>query len=381
MTTFPADRTDASMTITHVEIFKLNIPLKEPFVISLGIIPSATNLYIRLHTDQGLTGVGEGCPYVYIVGETQETQFALAQQVARLWKGKNPLELEKRLHELDRALSHNPTLKSAFDMALHDLLAKWCGVPLYQLWGGANDREVHTDMTVGIGTPERMAEQAARFQAAGFPAIKIKLGTTPAEDVARIRAIREAVGEALPLRIDANQGWNGVTALTTLRALAPFDVEHCEEPVPHWNLPDLVRVRQQSPIAIMADESLFSPHDAFRLARAGACDYFNVKLSKSGGLRHALHIFAIAEASGILCQVGCMSESRLAITALFHLVLARTNIVHFDLDSPLMLADDPVIGGITYGAGGQVLLPTGSGPGIGADLDPDYLKTMERVEI
>ncbi len=365
--------------ITQVEIFKLNIPYKEPFVISLGIIPEATNVVIRIHTSTGLSGTGECAPFVFIVGETQETVFELAKQVSKLLVGKDPFAIEDRLAEIDRAVKGNYTMKSAFDMALYDLLARRADLPLYKLLGGSNSREVYTDMTISIGDPEKVARDAMEFKKAGFPAIKVKLGTTSREDVARIKAIRQAVGPDYPIRIDANQGWDTITAIETLKALEPYGIEHCEEPIPHWNNRELVKVRENSPIPIMADESVFDHHDAFRLASMGACDYFNIKFSKSGGINNALKIVAVAEAAGIKCQVGCMSESRFALTALMHLVLASDAIVHYDMDSSLMLDKDPVMGGIEYKGGGLWVL--GESPGIGASFDEAFLESMERISI
>jgi len=363
--------------IHQVEIIKLNIPYKEPFVISLGIIHEATNVVIRIHTSSGLTGTGECAPFVFIVGETQETVFELAKQVGKLIIGKDPFAIEDRLAEIDRAVKGNYTMKSAFDMALYDLAAHGANLPLYRLLGGSNSREIYTDMTISIGAPDKVARDALEFKKAGFPAIKVKLGTTMKEDVARIKAIRDAVGMDYPIRIDANQGWDTITAIATLNALDKYHIEHCEEPIAHWNNRDQVKVRENSPIPIMADESLFDHHDAFRLARLGACDYFNIKFSKSGGINNALKIIAIAEASGIKCQVGCMSESRFALTALMHLVAARNNIVHFDIDSSLMLAEDPVVGGIEYKGNGKWEL--GDEVGIGADFKEEVLNEMESV--
>lgn len=365
--------------ITSVEIIKLNIPYKEPFVISLGVIHKATNVVVRIHTSSGLVGTGECAPFVFIVGETQETVVELAQKIGKILLKKNPFEIEDRLWEIDRAVKGNPTMKSAFDMALYDLMAKKAGLPLYRLLGGSNNREIYTDMTISIGTPEKVARDALEFKKAGFPAIKVKLGTTMKEDLSRIRAIRDAIGMDYPVRIDANQGWDTITAIATLKALEKYNIEHCEEPIPHWNNRELVKVRENSPIPIMADESLFDHHDAFRLASMGACDYFNIKFSKSGGINNALKIIAIAEASGIKCQVGCMSESRFALTALMHLVVARNTIVHYDMDSSLMLAEDPVTGGITYGGSGKWEL--GENPGIGAGFDETYLEKMEKITI
>ena len=369
----------SSAIITKIEIIKLNIPYKEPFVISLGVIPEATNVVIRVHTNTGLTGTGECAPFVFIVGETQETVFELAKKVGKMLVGRDPFAIEERLQEIDRAVKGNPTMKSAFDMALYDLLALRANLPLYCLLGGSNNREIHTDMTISIGDPEKVARDAVEFKKAGFPAIKVKLGTTTREDVARIKAIREAVGPDYPIRIDANQGWDTITAIETLKALESFGIEHCEEPIPHWNNRELVKVRENSPIPIMADESVFDHHDAFRLASMGACDYFNIKFSKSGGINKALKILAVAEAAGIKCQVGCMSESRFALTALMHLVLANENIVYYDMDSSLMLNTDPVTGGIQYMGAGLWIL--GENPGIGAGFDEAFLESMELISI
>ncbi|MDF1575911.1 MAG: dipeptide epimerase [Bacteroidales bacterium] len=368
-----------SESITKIELIKLNIPYREPFVISLGVIPEATNVVVRIHTGAGLTGTGECAPFVYIVGETQETVFELGKQVGKMLLGRDPFAIEERLREIDRAVKGNPTMKSAFDMALYDLLALRANMPLYQLLGGSKHKKVHTDMTISIGDPEKVARDALEFKKAGFPAIKVKLGTTTREDVARIRAIREAVGPGYPIRIDANQGWDSITAIETLKALEPFGIEHCEEPIPHWNNRELVKVREHSPIPIMADESVFDHHDTFRLASIGACDYFNIKFSKSGGIHNALKIVAVAEAAGIKCQVGCMSESRFALTALMHLALARDSIVHYDMDSSLMLDADPVTGGIEYQGAG--LWTLGESPGIGAGFDDVYLESQEKIII
>ncbi len=365
--------------ITGVEIIKLNLPYKEPFVISLGVIESASNIVIKIHTNSELTGAGECAPFVTIVGETQETVFELSKQIAKLIKGKDPFAIEKLLSEIDRAIFGNYTMKSAFDMALYDLLAKKAQLPLYKLLGGSNNREIYTDMTISIGSPRKVANDALAFQKAGFPAIKVKLGTNTKDDVARIKAIRESVGDDYHIRIDANQGWDTVTAINTLQALSKYNIEHCEEPVPKWNSREMAKVRENSPIPIMADESVFDHHDAFKLASMGACDYFNIKLSKSGGIYNALKINAVAEASGIKCQVGCMSESRFALTALMHFVLANKNIVHYDMDSPLMLAEDPVTGGIQYEGKGKWILDEAIG--IGADFDEDFLNSMESVTI
>lgn len=368
-----------NLQIKKIEIIKLNIDLKEPISISLGTFYKTKNIVIKIHTNSGLVGTGEASPEKHIVGETQASEFEIAKYLAAILKGKNPLAIEDRINDMNRAIEGNATLKSAFDMALYDLSAKSAGMPLYQFLGGENSKGIHTDMTVYLGSPEKMAAQALEYKNAGFPTLKSKLGSGFNEDIARIKAIREAIGYKIPLHVDANQGWDTVTAIKILKALEKYNIDYCEEPIAHWNNSDLARVRKNSPIPIMADESVFDHHDAFRLASMGACDYFNIKLAKTGGIQNALKIVAIGEGAGIKSQVGCMSESRYALTALTHLASAKNNIIFFDIDSSLSHAEDPVTGGIQYKGKGKWELP--ETPGIGADFDSDFLDKMDKVVI
>lgn len=363
--------------IVGVDVWKLTIPRTRPFAIALGTIGGAENILVRVRASGGAFGLGEGSPLRYVTGETQATAFLLAGELARVLLGKDALALGARTAEMDRFLAGNPTLKSAFDMALYDLAARHAGVPLYAFLGGER-RTFWTDDTIGLDTPEAMAEAALGVLRRGFRAVKVKLGTGREEDVERIRAIRQAIGSDVPLRIDANQGWDGTTAVQTLRDLAPLGIEYCEQPVARWDLEGMCRVRASSPIPIMADESLFDHHDALRLARMGACDQFNIKLAKCGGIHTALRIVAVAEAAGIACMLGCMWETRLALSAMAHLVSARPAIVYADLDGHTGHGEDPIVGGVTY-AGGRVDLP--ETPGHGADVDPAFLARMDGYSI
>jgi len=368
-----------TLVIEKIDIIELNIALKEPISISLGTFSLAENIIIKIHASNGMVGIGEASPEINIAGETIRTGIEVAKLLAVSIKGKDPLAIEDRLMEMDQCIQGNYTIKGAFDMALYDLLAKKAGLPLYQLLGGGNTREIYTDMTVYLGSPEKMARQALEYKNDGFPTIKVKLGTTFSEDLERISSIREAIGIGLPIRIDANQGWDTVTAIKTLKALEPYNIEYCEEPIAHWNNTDLRRVRDHSPIPIMADESVFDHRDAFRLASMGACDYFNIKFAKSGGIHNAIKINAIAEAAGMKTQVGCMSESKYALTALSHFVAAKNNVAYFDIDSSLSHSEDPVTGGIQYKGKGKWELP--EIPGIGADFKPEFIDRMKKVSI
>lgn len=365
------------LKITRVDLFKVDIPLKEPFRIAIMEVETAQSVFVRIHTDSGLYGMGEANPFWAITGETQAINLAAGVDLARMLLGQDPLNIEQRVGELKRYLAFNSTLHSAFDMALYDLLGKVCGLPLYAVLGGGK-RSFWTDNTIGIADPDYMATKAREFKDQGLQAVKVKLGTTYGEDVKRIQAIRKAIGDKLPIRTDANQGWDYNTAVRVLNAIEPYGIEYCEQPIAAWDFENMRRIREKTSIAIMADESLFDHFDAVKLARQGSCDYFNIKLSKSGGIHTALKINSIAEGSGIKCMVGCMTETRLGLTAAAHVVSARPNIIFADLDGCLMLEEDPIIGGSEYKVG-EIFVP--DTPGHGADVDPDFLKKCEVITV
>src|SRR4030095_15193032 len=282
------------ITIRQVRLYKLFIPLKNPFIISLGTILNAENLVVVIHTDLDITGFGECSPFMSINGESVDTCFVVGQYFAKLFKGKNALEIEERIADMDKLIYGNSSIKSAFDMALYDIASQHAAMPLYQFLGGENKKPIVTDYTVSIGEPEKMASDAKKIRDQGYPAIKIKLGKHGPTDVLRIKAIREAVGNELPLRIDANQGWNVEEAIATLKELAQFGIQHCEEPIPRWAFLELPRVKEESPIPIMCDESCGDHHDAARLIQLNACDQLNIKLGKSGGIFKALKMARMA---------------------------------------------------------------------------------------
>jgi L-alanine-DL-glutamate epimerase-like enolase superfamily enzyme len=368
----------AGATIQAVEIYKLLIPMKEPFIISLGPIHSVENLVVIIRTADGCAGYGESSPYMTINGESVDTGFVVGGYFARLLKGRNALDIEGCVDAMDRLIYANSSIKSAFDMALYDIASQHAGMPLYQFLGGSKNKVLETDMTVSIGTPEKMQADAARFKEAGFPAIKVKLGEAKGIDTDRIRAIREAVGHDTPLRIDANQGWGTAdNAIAVLQALHEFGVEHCEEPIARWRFMELAHVSKNSPIPIMADESCGDDHDAERLIALKACQMFNIKLGKSGGFTKGLKIARLGEAAGMHLQVGGFMESRLGMTAAAHLALANDAIYHCDFDTPLMFTEDPVIGGITYSNKGVIDVP--EVPGLGAAIDESYLARAEKA--
>lgn len=370
--------TFADMNITHTDIYKFSIPM-HPFTIATGTMHFAQNIFIRVHTDEGIYGVGECSAFPMIAGETQATCFEMAKDFARIWKDKSATDLEARVDELHLATAFNATIKSAFDMALYDLAAKKADTPLYKFLNGSRSKKLETDITVGISDPETMAKQAAEFTRQGFRIIKVKLGKNANEDVERIRQIRAAVGPDTGLRIDANQGWDFDSAAYALQQMKDFGIQFCEQPMRAWNDPLLPELRKLSPIPIMADESVFHHHDAARLIKADACDYVNIKFAKSGGILEAIKINRVCEENSIPCMMGGMLESRIALTAFAHFALAHNNVIFYDMDTCMLGHKlDPVTGGVKYN-GYYVEVP--DSPGVGADADETFLKSLEKITI
>ncbi len=367
--------TSTHLKITDIEIYRFGVKMIAPFRIATMVADHAPNMLVHLRTDAGLSGWGEGSPLHSIAGETQAICLTAAQELKPLLLGRNPLEIAGLVRDMEHFLPHNATTRSAFDMALYDIAAQAAGMPLYRFLGGA-PRVMETDLTMGLCPPEKAGAKAQEIVAQGFRIIKIKLGTTYEADVARVRNIRESVGPEITLRLDANQGWDRVTALRALNTLTAFDVEFCEQPLRAHDVAGLRMLRQQAAIPVMADEALFSPADALRLITEEAAPYFNIKLSKSGGIHNALKIATLAEAGGVLCMVGCMLESRLGLTAAAHFACATDTVQFFDLDTSVEQAEDPIEGGMEV-KGGIIHLP--ETPGLGAAPTPEALSRLERV--
>jgi len=359
--------------ITHIAIYRFSIPMV-PFTIATGTMDHAQNVFIRVHTDAGFYGVGECSAFPMIVGETQDTCLLMAREFAKLWKGKNALDIPARLQQLHDFTAGNTTIKSAFDMALYDIAAKNAGLPLYKFLGGQK-REVETDITIGIDKPEVMAQKAMEFKQLGAAILKVKLGKNAAEDIERIKQIRDAVGDEMKIRVDANQGWSFDDAVFALQALGKYDIEFCEQPMRTWYDDKLPKLMKLSPVKIMGDESIYNHHDARKQIESGSCHYINIKLAKSGGMLEAKQIHDLAAEKVIPCMMGGMLESRIALSAKLHFVYASPNIKFYDMDTCMLGHKvDPCIGGVTYDG---YFLNINDAPGIGADADEAFLSKCE----
>jgi L-alanine-DL-glutamate epimerase-like enolase superfamily enzyme len=364
------------LAIDDVRMYRFDIPLKDVFTIATMSLSKAQNLLVEVRTNMGLVGWGEASSFRSIVGETQIINIAAAKELTPLLIGKNPLALRPLMDQLEASMPYNTTLKSAIDMALFDIASQACGMPLYAYLGGEK-REMETDLTLGIGDPAQAGEKALGVQAMGFRIIKVKLGVSFQDDCRRLANIRRAVGPQTVLRIDANQGWDRMAAIRSLRVFEQLEIEFCEQPCRARDLQGMRYIHQHATIPVMADESVFTATDALEIVQQDAAAYFNIKLSKSGGIHHAQQIADVAKAAFRPCMIGCMSESRLGITAAAHFACAHPIIRFFDLDSCLEHTEDHILGGVDY-HGGSISLP--DAPGIGARPDPDYVRTLEEAK-
>jgi L-alanine-DL-glutamate epimerase-like enolase superfamily enzyme len=326
----------------------ITLNLRTTFRVSHGASDQRHNVIARIDHD-GLTGYGEAAA-VFYYGDTQASLMAYLQSLPGL--GRDPFALEDLLNNLPEG-PH--AARAAVDIALHDLIGKLLGIPLYQFFGLNPTSLPQTSFTIGIDSPEAMAERA--FQS-GYPIIKIKLGSE--NDEAIVKAIREVTPARL--RVDANAGWNREQALEIIPRLAAYDLELIEQPLPAADREGFIwlkeKLRQQGVrIPIFADESVKTSHDLAAFAQG--LDGVVVKLMKTGGLREALRTIHTARAHHLQIMLSCMIECSVGVTAAAHLAPLCD---YLDLDGPLLIANDPFVG-LQY-SGASLSLPGLPGLGV-----------------
>jgi L-alanine-DL-glutamate epimerase-like enolase superfamily enzyme len=332
----------------RMEVETLELRTKHPFIIARGGRSEYQTVWVRLSDGEGHEGWGEAAPSKFY-GETPDSVTAALKLYGTMLPD-DPFNLEDAERRWETTLRGNASARAALSSALHDLVGKRLGLPLYRMWGLDPCNAPKSTFTIGLDEPERMRLKIR--EAEEYPILKVKLGTD--RDIEILRAIREATDKEL--RVDANCGWTVKRALRMLPILDEFGVTVLEQPLAPQDLDGLGLVTAQSDIPVIADESCLIAADIPPLV--GKVDGINIKLAKCGGLREALRMIAVARAHELMVMVGCMIESSLGITAAAHLT-PLVDIV--DLDGAALLADDPFVGARIDG--GQVTLP--SGPGLG----------------
>lgn len=347
------------MRIDRIEFASVSIPRKESFTIARGSTTVADNLFVRLVCGD-VVGTGSGAPS----DVTKEDLATAVRAAGTLADGLRGFEFQSPRDVVDRVdalLPGNPCVKAAVDIAVHDCLAREAAQPLYAYLGGSRDR-MATDMTIGIMPTEEAVARARRWTGQGFRALKVKVGTALAADMERVRAVRDAVGPNVELRVDGNEGYTLEQARAFLQDVRELSVAFFEQPIAAADYEGMRVLAESSPIPIMADEMVLTVEDAKRLRWANAANAVNLKLMKHAGIARATEVDTVCESAGYPTMVGCMGEPQLSIAAALHFALARKNVRWIDLDSHFNLAEDPS-SGLRFEQG-QLVVPRGSGVGI-----------------
>lgn len=326
----------------------MTLKTKYPFRIARQRPDEIRTVLVRIRDAEGVEGIGEATPQLFY-GETVESVLAAVERYAAVL-GSDPFDLEGIEARMVQALSGNASARAAVSSALHDLVGRRLGVPVYRMWGLDPATIPLSTFTIGIDTPEVIRKKVR--EAADYPVLKIKLGSP--HDLEILEAIRSETDREL--RVDANCGWTVKHAVRMLPVLEEFGVTVLEQPLPAEDLDGLAVVTRHSRIPVIVDESCHVAADVPRLA--GRVDGVNIKLAKCGSLREALRLIHTARAHHLMVMVGCMVESSVGITAAAQ-ITPLVDLV--DLDGAALLAEDP-----WEGAGldaGRITLP--SAPGLG----------------
>lgn len=348
--------------IRAVEVQALDLPLKEPFEISLGVQHEASNVLVTVETTAGVTGYGEGSPLPPVTGETQRGALATAEAASEIISGEPVEQYGRLIREVRSTFPGMVTAAFAIETAILDAYCREAGIPMAELFGNA-PVPVETDMTIPILPVEAALDRARDAVDAGYEHLKIKTGSDLDADVERVAAIADAVPTAL-LKVDANQGWTPKETGTFAARIADrgVDLELIEQPVPASDVTGLADVRDRVSVPIAADESVFTPQDAIRIVCEGAADVLNVKLGKSGPLA-AADIVSIARGANLELMIGCMLESAIGIHASAHVVAGTNAFSYVDLDGNRLLESD-----VIEDSEGPIHEISGPGHGVTPDL-------------
>ena len=352
------------MQIIKADIIPVGLKLRQP-VRMAGVqkIEEVTAIFVHLITRVGQDAWGCGVAHPDLNNQTPEDVLDACRKAAVMVPDLHPIDIEYSLSKLMPILQPFPAALCAFDLAFHDLLGLAAGMPLYRLLGGYRNK-IQTSATVPLGSLAESMEIAQMRARHGFRMLKIKGGIDPHEDIRRVDAIHRALPD-LVLRLDADGGYSVQDALDISRVLGDW-VEMLEQPTPGDDLSGLKHVTNQSPVPILADQSVRGPGSALYLASQRCADGLSVKISTCGGLRCAQQVDAITRAAGIATMISCNIEPALLISAGLSIALSSPNIRYADLDGHLDLLNDPSQPGFALEDGWLIASET---PGIGCTVN------------
>ena len=360
------------MKITHIDVFLLVVPLRGSFITSQSTRTHQKSVVTQVHTDTGLTGLGDVDPSPGYSEETpEEIASCLKDTLIPCVIDKDPREIVLRLADMDQQVKGHYHAKAALEMAFYDLAAKEQDVPVHRLLGGPARDTIPLIGWLGHKSPEKSADEAAQWVSRGFRTVKIKVGKDLEEDIERVRVIRQAVGPEVQLRIDANEGYTPDLAIKAIRGFAQFNILYCEQPVSRDDLEGMARVRKAVDVPLMADENIVSPQDILSVAEKKAADIVKVKVMKNGGLYKTSRMIWLAGILGLRCVLG--HGFTLGINALseIHVAASLPNIMMpIETTGMLKIEDDAFSPPIKVD-NGCVAVP--KAPGLGATLNQEKL--------
>lgn len=360
------------MKITHAEVILTKVPTKRLHRMSFATTRHQECVYLKLYTDEGIVGLGEA-PHMAGYSGAGETQSTVAVQLReRLIPailGKDPMQIEARQVDLDRAVPWNPRAKSAINMALYDIAGKVFDTPVYNLLGGQVRDRVPLSWSLPIVDADAAVAEGIDMVERGWTILKMKVGhEDPNHDIERTRAVRKAVGDGINLRADANQAWDVPTAIRVIRALEAENLQFMEQPTKTHDLDAMAEVRQATNTYIMADESANSTLDVLNLAKKRAADLISIYINNPGGITNAKKMAVVAEPAGIGCYIGGALEGPIGARACLHLAASCPNVTWgCEMTGQFLLEADLGTEPIGF-EGGALMVP--QGPGLGGDLDP-----------
>ncbi|WP_378185904.1 mandelate racemase/muconate lactonizing enzyme family protein [Aquimarina sp. W85] len=328
------------MKITQVSYERLDINLATPYIIAYETVAKATNFILKIETNTTTIGYGCAAPDSVVTGETpDQVETAIKTIIIPYLIGKNPFLTVKILEDLKLVMKGSSSALAMVDIALHDLISRKLNIPLYQFLGGYREY-IATSITIGILSVTDTLKEATQFVEQGFNIIKVKGGLDVEQDIEKMIKIREKFPH-VSLRFDGNQGYTVNDSVAFVKRTKTVDIEIFEQPLPIIKEEKLGEVTQQVTIPVMADESIKTLKDAFRLAQNQRIDMVNIKLMKVGGILEAKHISSVAKSANLDVMIGCIDECRLGISAGLHFALSRPNIHYADLDGHLDMSNDP----------------------------------------